>query len=76
MPRRHMREWRYSSTILDLGTSWRWAISFTPQPLYLRERVHGTHWIGGWVGLATGLDSVEKRKPLNISGIEPRQSNQ
>jgi hypothetical protein len=24
MPLRHMEEWRYSSTILDLGTRWRW----------------------------------------------------
>jgi hypothetical protein len=35
MPWRHMGEWRYSCTILlDLGTRWRWVISFTPQPLY------------------------------------------
>jgi hypothetical protein len=26
-------EWRYSSTILDPGTRWRWVISFTPRPL-------------------------------------------
>jgi hypothetical protein len=31
---------------LDLGTSWRWVVSFTPRPLNPR----GTHWIGGWVG--------------------------
>jgi hypothetical protein len=31
-----MGEWRYSSTILDLGTSWRWVVSFTPWPLYSR----------------------------------------
>jgi hypothetical protein len=29
-------EWRYSSTILDLGTSWRWVVSFTPRPLFPR----------------------------------------
>jgi hypothetical protein len=29
-----MGEWRYSSTILDLGTTWR--VSFTPRSLYLR----------------------------------------
>jgi hypothetical protein len=28
---------------------------FTPQ-----ERAPGIHWIGGWVGLTTGLDDVEK----------------
>jgi hypothetical protein len=34
MPWRHIGEWRYSSTILDLCTRWRWVISFTPLPLY------------------------------------------
>jgi hypothetical protein len=32
-------EWRYSSTILDLGIRWRWAVSFTPQPLYSRRKI-------------------------------------
>jgi hypothetical protein len=29
-----MREWKYSSIILDLGTRWRWVVSFMPRPLY------------------------------------------
>jgi hypothetical protein len=29
-------ECSYSFTILDFGTRWRWAVSFTPLPLYLR----------------------------------------
>jgi hypothetical protein len=29
-----MGEYRYRSTILDLGTRWKWMISFTPRPLY------------------------------------------
>jgi hypothetical protein len=33
-PRRHMRVWMYSSTILDCGISWRWTVNFTPQQLY------------------------------------------
>jgi hypothetical protein len=33
-----MGEWRYSSTILDLGIKWKWMVSFTPQPLYLRRK--------------------------------------
>jgi hypothetical protein len=28
---RRMREWRYSSTILNLGTKWRWVASFAPR---------------------------------------------
>jgi hypothetical protein len=27
-------QWRYSSTHLDLGTTWTWVVSFTPRPLY------------------------------------------
>jgi hypothetical protein len=29
-----MVKWRYSSTILNLGTRWRWVVNFTPRPLY------------------------------------------
>jgi hypothetical protein len=39
---------------------------FTP-----RERVLGTHWIAGWVGLRAGLDVVVKRKFL----VPRRESN-
>jgi hypothetical protein len=56
-----MEEWRYSSTILNLGTRGEWSDSrlgrFTPW-----EIVPGTHWIGGWVGPRAGLDAMEKRK--------------
>jgi hypothetical protein len=74
MPWRRMGEWRYSSTILDLGTRWRWVVSYTPRPLYPEEILPGTHWIGGWVGPRAGLDVVEKRKILALSGFEPRRS--
>jgi hypothetical protein len=33
---RCIRESKHSSTILNLGTRWRWAVSFTPLLLYLR----------------------------------------
>jgi hypothetical protein len=29
-------------------------LSFTPLPLYPRERAPGTHWIGNWVGPIAG----------------------
>jgi hypothetical protein len=32
-----MEESRYSSTTLDLGSEYRWAVSFTPRPFYPRE---------------------------------------
>jgi hypothetical protein len=31
-------KWRYSTAILDLGTIWRWMVSFTPRPLYPRRK--------------------------------------
>jgi hypothetical protein len=33
-----MGEWRYSATILVLVTRLRWAVSFTPRPLYPRRK--------------------------------------
>jgi hypothetical protein len=46
-----------------------WSTS-RPGRFTLGERVHGTHWIGGWVDLRVGLDDLEKRKFLTLSGLE------
>jgi hypothetical protein len=46
----------------ELGTRWRWVVSFTPRPLYPQEKSLWYHWIGGWVGLRAVLDEVVKRK--------------
>jgi hypothetical protein len=54
---------------LDLGTSWKWVVSFTPG-----ERAPGTHYIGGCVGPRAGLDDVEKKKFLALPGLEPHPS--
>jgi hypothetical protein len=35
----------------------------------------GTHWIRGWVGPRAGLDTVEKKTPLSLPGIEPLPSS-
>jgi hypothetical protein len=53
-------EWRYSSTHLDLGTRWRWVVSFTPRlggPLNLRKvslkLISGfisIHGLASWTG--------------------------
>jgi hypothetical protein len=72
MPWRCMREWMYRSRFLDLGTSWRWVVSFMPRPLYPQEKAPGTHWIGGWVKPRAGLDEMEKRKFLTLLGLELR----
>jgi hypothetical protein len=37
---RRVGEWMYRSCFLDLGTSWRWVISFTPLPLNPRGKSH------------------------------------
>jgi hypothetical protein len=49
-----------------------WSVSlpgrFTP-----RERVFGTHWIGGWVGPRADLNAVAKGeiRALPLPGMEP-----
>jgi hypothetical protein len=66
-------EWSYSSTILDLGTRWRRAVSFTPHPLYSRGRAPYTHWLGESQN-RSGRCEVEKNL-LPLSGIEPWPSS-
>jgi hypothetical protein len=51
---------RYSSTILELCTWWRWVVRFVPRPLCPWERAPGTHWIGGCMGPWVCLDAVEE----------------
>jgi hypothetical protein len=58
--------------ILDLGTWWRWVVSFTPRPLYRQER---TPWypldrrLGG-SQYQSGRGGEEKNSQL-LPGIEP-----
>jgi hypothetical protein len=56
----------------DLGTSLRRGISHPHRSYYPQEKSPRTHWIGGWVGLRTGLDDVEKRKFFILPGLELR----
>jgi hypothetical protein len=35
-------------------------------------RAPRTYWIGGWLDPRAGLDNVEKRKFLTLSGLELR----
>jgi hypothetical protein len=60
------------SHFIDLGTSWRWVVNFTPRPLYSRGWYPGTHCIGGWVDPRASLDDMEKWKFLPLPGLEPR----
>jgi hypothetical protein len=75
-----MKTYRWSGCIaprINIGTRWRWVVSFTPRPLYSRRRAPGTRWIGGWVGPRAVLDAVVYRKKnpsLPLPEIEPRSS--
>jgi hypothetical protein len=60
MPWRRMGEWKYTSTILNLGARWRWVVIFVGLPLYPREQLPLPF---GWVGPKAGLDDSEKWKP-------------
>jgi len=60
--------------VLDLGTRWRWVVSFTPRPLYPKGRNPDTHWTGGWVGPIAGTDAEAKRKKSHLGpcrGLSP-----
>jgi hypothetical protein len=67
-------EWRYNHThsltsALD-GDEWS---ASRPGRFIPRERVPGTHWIGGWVGPRAVLDAVVKRKiPSPLRESSPR----
>jgi hypothetical protein len=62
----------YLYAFFDLGTRWRSVVSFTPRPLYPRERAPVTHWIGGWVGPTAVQNGVVNRKILSpLPEIEP-----
>jgi hypothetical protein len=66
-----MKEWMYRSTFFFTSAlvGGEWSPSRTVL-LIPKERTTGTLWIGGWVGPRTGLDDVEKRQFLNLSGFK------
>jgi hypothetical protein len=43
-------------------------VSFVSSCFNPKERGHGTHRVGGWVGLRTGLDDAEIRRILLLPG--------
>jgi hypothetical protein len=40
----HVGEWRYSSTILEFGTKWRWMVTLALWPLYSRGHTKWHPW--------------------------------
>jgi hypothetical protein len=76
---RHEDEWEsgcIDPRILDLGTSWRWVVSFTPRPIYLRgksprypldRRLSGPQNRSGERGEEKILDTTGTRTPTTLS---------
>jgi hypothetical protein len=52
-----MGEWMYISTSTLVADEW--SVS-RPSSFIPGENAPGTHWIGDWVALKTGLDDMEK----------------
>jgi hypothetical protein len=67
---RRKGEWRYSATILDLGTRFR----FKPWPLYPRRKSPRTYKTGGCVDPRAGLDSVEEEISCPYRESNPSRS--
>jgi hypothetical protein len=59
-----MRQWRYSSTLHELGTRWKKVISFTPLPLYPpgKTQVH-IKYEAGCCGKEKNLSTAENPTP-------------
>jgi hypothetical protein len=51
-----------ASLILNLGSRWRWVVSFMPQPLYPYGKNSRYPLHGIWVGPRASLDIFEKGK--------------
>jgi hypothetical protein len=60
-------EWDIAPHILNLGTTRMWVTDLLPgiEPPPLPQ---SAHWIGGWVGLTAGLDTVTKRNTPAFAG--------
>jgi hypothetical protein len=73
-PWRRKGEWRYSSTILYLGSRWRWVVIFMPQTLYPQGECPGIHCIGGRVGPTAGLNEERKKTIVFADNRTPDSS--
>jgi hypothetical protein len=51
-----------ATRILNRGCRWRRVVKFKTRPLCPVEKVSGTYWVGGWLGLIAGIDEVGKIK--------------
>jgi hypothetical protein len=53
-------KWTCSSNFLDLGSKWKWVISWHPGRFTPLKETPCTDWIGGWVDHRANLDAVVK----------------
>jgi hypothetical protein len=70
MPWRHMVEWMYRSTFLDPGISWRWVVTFTPQPLYPQGKSPHHPLDRRLGGPRACLDDMEMRTFFTLLGLQ------
>jgi hypothetical protein len=75
MPRRHVREWRYSFTILDLYTGMEMSAQLHARIVLSRGKSPSILWVVSWVGPRTSMGAMEKKKILSLPGIEPELSS-
>jgi hypothetical protein len=71
MPWGDGREWRYSSTFLNLGTKWRWVVSLTLVPLQPPRKGARYPLERSCVYPRVNVDAVEKRKILYWRELNP-----
>jgi hypothetical protein len=62
MPWKYMGEWRYNSTVHDLGLDG--VVIFKLWPLYFWERAPGTHWTVGCSAIAQCILSLHSLRIL------------
>jgi hypothetical protein len=67
-----MGEWRYNSTILDLGTRWKWMASFTFLPFYRRRRRSRYPLNRRLGGPQSRFEALKKTKILHCRESNPR----
>jgi hypothetical protein len=68
MPWRHVGEWKYSSIIFDFDTRRRLVFSFTPRPVYLREKSPRFSFYMSWVGPQLVWTLFRREKSLALTG--------
>ena len=69
---RHVGGGGIAPRLLNLGTRWLWAVSFTTWSLTVGEISLGSCWIGGWLDPRSGLGTLDRRNILHVPRIEPQ----